>query len=136
MTPVPYLFFKGNCADALTTYADIFGGTIGMTMKAGDMPDIPVAEDKKDWIAHGEIAVGDGKLMLSDDVFEQSQAMAGAAVMMSYATTAEAAAVFGKLADGGQITMPFEPTFWSAGFGTVTDRFGINWMIGSDEQVG
>jgi PhnB protein len=25
--------------------------------------------------------------------------------------------------------MPFAATFWSPGFGMVTDRFGIPWMV-------
>ena len=34
---------------------------------------------------------------------------------------------------GGEVTMPWEPTFWSAGFGALRDKFGVGWMIGSDE---
>jgi PhnB protein len=26
--------------------------------------------------------------------------------------------------------MPFQKTFWSAGFGMLTDRFGTPWMVG------
>ena len=33
------------------------------------------------------------------------------------------------LADGGQVMMPFQPTFWSKGFGMVVDRFGLMWMV-------
>ena len=25
--------------------------------------------------------------------------------------------------------MPFQPTFWSKGFGMVVDRFGLMWMV-------
>jgi PhnB protein len=25
--------------------------------------------------------------------------------------------------------MPLQQTFWAAGFGAVTDRFGIRWLI-------
>ena len=38
-----------------------------------------------------------------------------------------------KLADGGEIHMAFEPTFWGAGFGTLRDRFGTRWMVNCDE---
>ena len=37
--------------------------------------------------------------------------------------------VFDALAAGGQVTMPFAATFWSPGFGMVTDRFGTPWMV-------
>ena len=136
MTPVPYLFFNGNCAEAMAFYADTFGGKIGMTMKAGEMPDIPVPDDRKDWIAHGDVSVGDGSLMMSDNIFGQDQTMEACSVMLSYPTVDEARGIFDKLAEGGEVTMAFEPTFWAAGFGTCTDRFGVRWMIGTDAEPG
>jgi hypothetical protein len=36
---------------------------------------------------------------------------------------------FQALADGGQITLPIGPTFWSPCFGMPTDRFGVGWMV-------
>ena len=33
------------------------------------------------------------------------------------------------LADGGQVTMPFEKQMWGDEFGMLTDRFGVPWMI-------
>ena len=42
---------------------------------------------------------------------------------------AEGQRVFDALAAGGQVTMPFAATFWSPGFGMVTDRFGTPWMV-------
>ena len=44
-------------------------------------------------------------------------------------SAAEGQRVFDALATGGIITMPFAATFWSAGFGMVTDRFAIPWMV-------
>jgi PhnB protein len=41
----------------------------------------------------------------------------------------EAKRIFDDLAQGGKITMPFEKTFWSPGFGMVVDRFGTPWMV-------
>lgn len=61
--------------------------------------------------------------------------MSGASVMMSFATAAEGKAVFDRLSEGGAVQMAWAPTFWSAGFGTLTDRFGVKWMIGCDEEA-
>lgn len=44
-------------------------------------------------------------------------------------STAEGRRIFDALAEGGQVTMPFGETFWSPGFGMVTDRFGTPWMV-------
>jgi PhnB protein len=37
--------------------------------------------------------------------------------------------MYGALSEGGQATMPFQETFWSPGFGMLTDRFGTPWMV-------
>lgn len=135
MTPTPYLFFNGQCAEAIAAYADIFGGTIMEQMPASDMPpDFPVPDDKKDWIMHARMKIGDGYLMASDNIMGDSEAMAGASVMMSLPTASEGKAVFDRLCAGGAVQMAWAPTFWSAGFGTLTDRFGVKWMIGCDEE--
>ena len=34
-----------------------------------------------------------------------------------------------NLAYGGQIAMPFGPTFWAKGFGMLVDKFGVSWMV-------
>jgi len=130
MKPTPYLFFNGQCRDAVTAYARIFGVPMPKLMTMNDAPpgmDIP--EDRKDWIMHCEMEIGEGSLMLSDDFMGNTPAMEGCNVMVSFPTAAEAKLVFEALAEGGEVRMPWEPTFWSAGFGALTDRFGIRWMV-------
>jgi PhnB protein len=41
--------------------------------------------------------------------------------------------IFDGLAKGGRIEMPFEKTFWAAGFGMVVDRFGVPWMVNCEQ---
>lgn len=131
----PYLFFNGTCRAALTRYGEIFGATPELMSAEGMPPDFPVDDDKRDWIMHGTVQVGDQTLMASDNLFGEPTEMSGAAVQVSIATTAAAAALFTDLAEGGEITMPFGPTFWSSGFGTCTDQFGVRWMVSSEETV-
>jgi PhnB protein len=96
-------------------------------------PGLDIPAERKSWVMHCEMAIGDGSLMLSDDFAANSPAMEGCSVMVSLPTAAEGKAIFDALAEGGQIRMPWEATFWSAGFGTLTDRFGIRWMVGTDQ---
>ena len=43
MQPTPYLFFNGNCRDAIEAYVDILGAEIVSSMPASEMPpDFPV----------------------------------------------------------------------------------------------
>ncbi|MES0810835.1 glyoxalase/bleomycin resistance/extradiol dioxygenase family protein [Roseibium sp. SCPC15] len=134
MQPIPYIFFNGNCAQAMARYAEIFGGTPEMMPASQMPPEFPVPEDRKTWIMHSSLKIGDGLLMASDNIMGDAVAMSGCAVTLSLPALEDARSVFEKLAEGGEITMAFAPTFWSTGFGTLTDRFGIHWMVGCDEQ--
>ena len=33
------------------------------------------------------------------------------------------------LSDGGNVEMAWQETFWAHGFGKVTDKYGVPWMI-------
>lgn len=131
MSLSPYLFFNGDCREVLTHYGEIFG-TTPILLEPTEAPDFPVDDDKKHWIMHGMVPIAGGMLMASDNFVDTSPPMAGSAVSAGFATADEARAVFEQLADGGTVIMDFAATFWSDGFGMLTDRFGITWMIGHD----
>ena len=40
---------------------------------------------------------------------------------------------FAALAEGGQVMMPLAKTFFSKSFGSLTDRFGVSWMVYVEE---
>jgi PhnB protein len=37
--------------------------------------------------------------------------------------------LFTALGEGGKVTNELQDTFWNARFGSLTDRFGVNWMF-------
>ena len=136
----PYLNFDGNCAEAFAFYARLFGGTIVHQSSFGEMPPgegmPPIPESARSRIMHVHLQVKDQALMGSDAMPGAGEACAGGYVKpqglwvsIGVADTAEGQRVFKALADGGQVAMPFGKTFWSEGFGMVTDRFGTPWMV-------
>ena len=44
-------------------------------------------------------------------------------------TPEEAERIFRALAEGGEVNMPLEETFWAYRFGALTDKFGKHWMV-------
>lgn len=129
----PYLVFNGACAEAFTAYRSIFGAPEPVLFRLRDMPgERPPGPD--DAVMHGELVLGATTLTGADDIMGNSPVMAGASVLVTLDTTAESRRVFGALAAGGEVRMPFEATFWSAGFGTLTDRWGIRWMISTTQE--
>ena len=58
----------------------------------------------------------------------------GFAVSVSAKDTAEGERLFNALAEGGRVTMPYQATFWTRGFGMLVDRFGVPWMVNCEQQ--
>ena len=130
MQATPYLNFNGNCREAFEYYAEVLGGKIEAMMTYGDSPAAgDTSPDQEDYIMHAYLVAGDVVLMASDvppDMFQKAQ---GLYVSLHIDDPDEAERVFTALADGGEIKMPFEETFWARGFGMATDRFGTPWMV-------
>lgn len=126
----PYLFFPGTCREAMETYADCLGGTIeammthGETPAAGDVPD-----HWREKIIHANIRVGRWQLMASDAPPGHYERPQGFSVQIAMDDPQRAEQAFNRLADGGEIRMPFQETFWAHRFGMLVDRFGMPWMI-------
>lgn len=123
-----YVNFAGVCAEAFRYYEKHLGAKVGMMMTHGQAPGgIPVKPEWKDAVLHARISIGGAELMAAD--IPHAEPMRSAYLTLSMDSDAEAERVFSALADGGQILMPLEETFFASRFGQVRDRFGINWMI-------
>lgn len=128
--------FDGNCAEAFALYARVLGGTITFSLRYGDSPmagDVP--EAWRDKIAHCTLTLADGTRLYGNDSAPGSfEPASGFSLTVNPADVDRARATFDALADGGQVTMPLEPTFWAVAFGTLVDRFGIPWAINCEAQ--
>lgn len=130
MPTIPYIHFRGHCAEALAFYADVFGGTDLQVMRYSDAPDMPDAMKDPTRVIHGQLTIGAGTLMASDyPPGMEGDAQAAMSIMQSVASVSAGQEIFAKLADGGQIIQDFGPSFFSAGFGMVKDRYGTHWML-------
>lgn len=128
----PYIALKGNCREALDFYAGALGAEVLYSETYGNSPmSEPGIEDK---IIHATIKVGDSHIMMCDDVRPEASSTGGnISLAIGLNDTGNAAIIFGKLADGGSVTMPLQKTFWAESFGMLTDKFGVCWMINCDK---
>ena len=130
MKLVTNLLFKGECRQAFEFYAKVFGGEITGMHTFGEGPaDMPVDPEYKDKIMHVWLQIGDQALMGCDSPPQYQENMGGFSATFHDEDPAEAKRVFDALSEGAKVSMPFGPTFWSPGFGMLTDRFGTPWMI-------
>ena len=125
----PYLFFPGNCEEALTFYKDVFGGEITSIQRFGDAS-MPVEDNYKQKIMHAELSFNGMKLMFSDGA-PHKNITPGDNVHMNLEFDDETAMrlIWGKMEAEGNVHMSLQDTFWGAIFGQLEDKFGIRWMM-------
>lgn len=136
----PYLNFQGNTEEAFNFYKSVFGGEFQAVMRFGDMPgcdESPINDEEKGKIMHIALPVGDGMLMGTDALESMGQKISfgnNSYVCISPESREQADKFFNGLADGGKVEMGMSDTFWGAYFGTVADKFGVQWMINFDRR--
>lgn len=131
----PYLYFGGNCREAFNRYKEIFGGELVLLTMKDVPPDEPVPEGNPDLIMHAALMFDGNLLMASDDpTTDNFGPVQGMQVNYAVTDVAEAQRAFEELADGGKVTLPIAPTFYSPMFGMCIDRFGTPWMVSAQSQ--
>lgn len=130
----PYLFFDGRCEEAIEFYKKAVGAQVGMMMRFKDAPPdacpegaFPAGTENK--VMHAALQVGGTTVMASDGRNTGKPNFQGFALSLDAKDEAEAKRLFDALADGGQVQMPLDKTFFAKAFGMVADKFGVGWMV-------
>jgi PhnB protein len=120
----PYLFFKGNCKEAMEFYKNVFGGELTMQT---------MADTPKEAQMHASLK-GPVNLMASDSSMASDKT---AKVELSLGGTDEAQMrkIFDGLAEGGKVRMPLEKQFWGDVFGNLTDKYSVDWMMNIGDSM-
>ena len=129
---IPYLGFKGTCAEAMHFYEGALGAKIELMLRGADTPmAAQIPKGSPDFIAHARLALPDGGKIYAGDMPDSMpyEGMKGISITLDYASVAEAEKVFAALASGGQVNMPIQPAFWAQVCGIVTDKFGTPWIV-------
>lgn len=139
-----YLNFNGNTEQAFEFYRSVFGGEF--TSPIHRFKDIPAAPgqppmpaDSLNMVMHVELALLGGHLLMGTDAPESMGFTVtpgnNVHINLEPDTRAEADRLFNALARGGTVDMPLQDMFWGAYFGSLTDQFGIHWMLNCANQA-
>ncbi|NBB21242.1 VOC family protein [Runella sp. CRIBMP] len=133
----PYLNFLGNTEEAFNFYKSVFGGEFVGLQRFKDTPEADkLSADDQDKIMHVALPIGSNTILMGTDALESMGHTLTLGNNLSLAIGAEskeeAEKIFHGLAEGGEVEMPLQDTFWGAYFGMTTDKFGIKWMVNFD----
>jgi len=131
----PYLFFPGNCEDALNFYKTVFKGEITFIQRFGEA-NMPVEEDYRDKIMHATLEFGSSKIQFSDGA-PHKKITPGDNVHLSltFENETKMRLTWSKLAEGGSVHMDLQDTFWGAVYGQLEDKFGMRWMFNFQKEA-
>lgn len=144
ITTTTHLNFRGEARAALEFYRSVFGGQV-MIATYGDfgMPaEIPGAEK----VVFGQVETTDGFRVMAYDIPGQTGGSAadGVSTRRENGTTItdqlffvsirgetleEVQGYWAALSAGAAIVEPLAASAWSPGFGMLTDRFGVTWIL-------
>lgn len=129
----PYLTFGGNCEQALEFYAQCLGGKPTFLQRYGGSPmdNAQLPAEWKNKVLHS-VFEADGTTFMASDAMPGMAPQGYSGISMSLNVPKDAARakrIFDALSEGGQVQMAFAKTFWAEGFGMVTDKFGVPWMV-------
>jgi PhnB protein len=124
MEPTIYLFFKGECLEAMTHYAEVLGGEIGGVFRNADAPDsesrMPGGDDM---VMNMSMKLGSASVMASDSpesMFSKPQGFRVSISPRSHDALTQ---------DAQSVEMAPGETFWAERFAMFTDRYRTPWML-------
>lgn len=131
----PYLTFNGNCENAFNFYRTVFGGEYSKIVRYNEVQydenTPPVPEEKGNLIRHISLPLNNDTTLMGSDTLDAAEARACDNLKISVSTDKieEAKRIFNALSQEGTVKVPLTDVFWGLLYGSLTDKFGIQWLI-------
>lgn len=122
----PYIFFVGNCREAMGVYKEIFGGELEV-QTYDDVPG-PTQEGMEGKVMHASLKFDDTNIFGSDTE-KASPKSAKISLCLGGTDEAKLRKIFDRLSEGVEVATPLKKEFWGDIFGTVTDKYGVEWIV-------
>ncbi|WP_418059220.1 VOC family protein [Pimelobacter simplex] len=150
ITTTTHLNLPGTARAALAFYQSVFGGQVVATTY-GDLG-MPAGTPGADRIVFGQLENESGFRLMAYDIPGREEGDGDGAGARSHAGTttrahglthtdraffqsvrgaslAEVQECWDGLSDGAEVIEPLAASAWSAGFGMLTDRYGVTWVL-------
>lgn len=141
LSTTTHLNFPGTARPALEFYRSVFGGELSATTygQLGAPADSPDA----DKLVIGHLDAASGLRVMAYDVPGRTEPLAGSTrrehgmtvtdqpffLSVRGESLSEVREHWERLAEGATVIEDLAASAWSAGFGMLTDRFGVTWVL-------
>jgi PhnB protein len=131
----PHLHFNGNTEEAFLFYKTVFGGEIKKIIRFKELSTegFSFPEEELNKIMHISLSIGNTSTISGSDV----PSMLGTVnenenrskITITANSKQEAEALFNGLSEGAAIECELGQSPWGSYFGSLRDKYGIEWMI-------
>jgi PhnB protein len=139
-----YLNFTRSTEEAFNFYKSVFGGEfIGGISRFRDIPPSenipPLPEEDKNLVMHISLPILGGHLLMGTDAPESMgfKINFGNNVYISLHpdTREDTRSIFNALSEGGKVEQELQDMFWGDYYGSLRDKFGVQWMFICSEKI-
>jgi len=137
-----YLNFNGTTEEAFNFYKSVFGTEFVGISRMGDVPpqegQPEMSDADKQLIMNVMLPILGGHMLMGTDAVESMgfTVNQGNNVYISLGPDSreEADRLFAALSEGGKVEMPMQDMFWGDYYGSLVDKYGVQWMINYSSQ--
>lgn len=139
-----YLNFPRNTEQAFNFYKSVFGTEFdGPIQRMGEVPpqegQPPLKEEDKNLVMHVSLPILGGHLLMGTDAPESMDFHVNMGnniyINLEPDTRVETDRLFKALSEGGKVEMEPQEMFWGDYFGSLTDKFGVQWMFNCSSKT-
>ena len=131
----PYISFNGNCQEAVEFYADVFGTDQAEIILFDEtLPELGNPDPAEKVTIRADLETDELRVSLSDIPSKSPDNQKEKMTLVIFSDDLdEIKGLYYKLKDGGTVETELQETFWSKVYGSLVDKFGVNWQLNYDD---
>ena len=124
-----FLYFNGNCRQALTFYCDSFEAKLMEMITYGEA-EMADGEEQKDLIMNSTLEIGGMKFCASDVVTDNVKEGNNLSVWLEFDEKSSFERAYSTCQESNcNVISPQKETFWNSIYAKIQDPFGIIWEL-------
>ena len=137
MAVVPNFHFDGKCREAIELYKKAFGAEVIclLTYNEAKSEDYnkPLTDEQKNYVYHAEILIGNQRIMLADNIEIPFVTSTALFLTVTMDTKEDVLRAFNVMKDDCKILNPPHSTTYSSCTVNFIDKYGIRWVIMTEQ---
>ena len=133
----PVINLDGHCEEAMALYEKAFGATTRFLMRYSEADprdwNIPLTDAQKNFIYHAEMFIGNQRVMFSDIIEFDLAKGTSLFLNITFDDAESVKKAYEVLQEGGAIIRPTKSTTYSSCFVSLIDKFGIRWVLMTEQ---